>query len=263
MRRGVVVAMLALAAALPAGAADVPCGVGGRVLLEGGSASALEIVEVGTEPPHVGWYRLVGPWNAPAGDWYDPRTWAMHPEGRAADRCVVAPPAPPMTAATPLPAPPPAPAAAPAPGSASPPATYTSTDRCRAGRAVQDRQGARGTILGERNGMCVVQQAGGARSYLHWMLAEAGGAPAVTALTPGAYVCSAQGAGSFRLTIDDATRYTSSGGLAGRYRVEPGSGELAFESGSLAGYHGKALGATKFGLSSKPTTMYYTVCNRD
>jgi hypothetical protein len=36
---------------------------------------------------------------------------------------------------------------------------------------------------------------------------------------------------------------------------------ITFTTGSLAGQYSKLLGAGKFGLSSKKTTMFYTVCN--
>ncbi len=116
----------------------------------------------------------------------------------------------------------------------SPPATgLESTETCRAGRAVVDRQQRSGEILGQSNGMCVVRLADGSSySYLHWMLEDA-----------------------------DAARYVDRAGNEGEYRLDADSGLIAFASGSLAGYHAKLLGPGKFGLAAEPTTMFYTVCN--
>lgn len=70
-------------------AADVPCPVGTRVFGEMAGGKVGEIAELGTESPHEGWVRITYSWS-PGGEWYDWRSWAVHPEG-SSDRC--APPA--------------------------------------------------------------------------------------------------------------------------------------------------------------------------
>jgi hypothetical protein len=62
------------AAPAPDPAAQKECMVGSRVQLKGGPTGT--IAEIGTESPHVGWYRIVMSWS-PGGEWYDPRTWEM------------------------------------------------------------------------------------------------------------------------------------------------------------------------------------------
>ncbi|HXG64358.1 MAG TPA: hypothetical protein VNO70_04575 [Blastocatellia bacterium] len=57
------------------------CGVGTQVQGNMGGGAKGTIAEIGTEPPHVGWYRIVFNWNAPKGDWYDPKTWEIRIAG--------------------------------------------------------------------------------------------------------------------------------------------------------------------------------------
>ena len=53
------------------------CGVGARVQVEMIDNAVGTITEIGTEPPHVGWYRVVFDWNVragnPQGEWYSPK----------------------------------------------------------------------------------------------------------------------------------------------------------------------------------------------
>jgi hypothetical protein len=53
------------------------CGVGTRVEFEDGARGIGTIQEIGTESPHVGWYRIVFSWNSPKGDWYSPKNWGI------------------------------------------------------------------------------------------------------------------------------------------------------------------------------------------
>jgi hypothetical protein len=48
------------------------CGVGTRVQGEFGGGGIGTIKEIGTEPPHVGWYRITFDWD-PRGEWYYPK----------------------------------------------------------------------------------------------------------------------------------------------------------------------------------------------
>ena len=258
MRARIAVVLSGLLSAGTAWAADVPCGVGQQIEGEMGGGKVGEIVEIGTEAPHVGWYRITYDWS-PKGEWFDPRTWDVHPQGRD-DRCVVA-----VASAAPVPAA----SAAPPPETAPPPPAAEpstpsdpSTEDCPAGRAVVDREKRAGTIQGERNGLCVVRLADGSeRSYLRWMLSDPDAAPASAAgLRAGTYVCSASGAGIFRITLDGNGGYTDRAGKRGDYEID-GDGRIAFEGGSLADHHAKVLGAGKFGLASEPTTQFHTVCN--
>lgn len=232
-----------------ASAATMPCGVGWRVYTEL-SDKVGTIEEIGTEAPHVGWYRISYDW-APAGEWYSPQVVDIFPEATK-DRCQ------PNGSSTRTES------AAPAPASdASPvPSDLESTQACPDGRRVVDRERRTGTVRGERNGMCVVElDSGGGRSYLAWMLEAEGGAPATgNGLTPGHYACSAGAAGSFPIEIVDGSSYVDRAGTRGSYSLD-GDG-IDFASGSLTGYYARVLGNGKFGLSSKAARSFSVVCNR-
>lgn len=90
-------ALVVTAGAAPA-LAQQPCALGSAVQLKGGSAGTL--AEVGTETPHVGWYRITFSWS-PKGEWYDPRSWETYAAGTTT-RCLperaAAPRAPPKAA---------------------------------------------------------------------------------------------------------------------------------------------------------------------
>ncbi|HJU62773.1 MAG TPA: hypothetical protein VJ864_12070 [Candidatus Binatia bacterium] len=74
-------ATIALVFSVGAGADTVAqeqgCGVGTRVEFEDGARGVGTIKEIGTESPHVGWYRIVFSWNSPNGDWYSPKNWGI------------------------------------------------------------------------------------------------------------------------------------------------------------------------------------------
>ncbi|MDF2447197.1 MAG: hypothetical protein K0S46_2433 [Moraxellaceae bacterium] len=80
-------------------------------------------------------------------------------------------------------------------------------------------------------------------------------------LPPGAYTCSAYGAGTFPITISAGGRYADRAGKSGQFRMGAGK-EIAFASGSLAGYYSEQLGPTKFGLALAKGKRFSTVCNR-
>ncbi|HWS25355.1 MAG TPA: hypothetical protein VN259_02155 [Xanthomonadales bacterium] len=231
------------------------CAVGDRVAGEFGGGEIGTIAEIGRQSPHVGAYRIVFSWS-PRGEWYHPNTWDVHPEG-SADRCQ---PAQGGGAAGPdVGDDDPAPLASP-----PPPAQGTaSTDRCLQGAQVSDRNQRAGVIEGENNGMCVVRLSDGSvRNYLAWMLSPAGAAPDTTGggLSPGRYVCSTQGAGTFEVQILDASTYADRAGTRGRYAVN--GEELEFQTGSLVDYYSRLLGKDKFGLSTEPVRTFYVVCDR-
>ena len=142
-------------------------------------------------------------------------------------------------------------------------AEFTASAECVAGRRVTNRSGNAGVVTEIRSGMCVVRHDDGTeRSYLHWMLSPAGKGEVepVAALVPGNYVCSAQGAGSFRIVIQEGGRYADRAGQPGEFSLADG-GEITFSSGSLAGQYSKQLGPRKFGLASARGKSFYTVCN--
>lgn len=64
-----------------AAAQNGKCQAGTKVQGDMGGGKVGTIAEIGTESPHVGWYRIVFDWNAPAGDWYDPKTWRIRIAG--------------------------------------------------------------------------------------------------------------------------------------------------------------------------------------
>jgi hypothetical protein len=103
--------------------AQDPCGVGTRVQLKGSSTGT--IAEIGTESPHVGWYRIVFSWS-PGGEWYDPRTWEMTVAGTSTV-CGK-------------------PAQASAPKPAAPSASAAAQKACMVGSRVQLKDGPTGTI---------------------------------------------------------------------------------------------------------------------
>ncbi|MCL4819237.1 MAG: hypothetical protein KJ067_08850 [Vicinamibacteria bacterium] len=95
--------------AATATAQTVYCGPGTQVTgKHGGGTGTIE--EIGTEAPHVGWYRVSFTWS-PRGEWYDPSTWKLHVAGtsqRCSPQRAATPPARPApsygrTAPTPVP----------------------------------------------------------------------------------------------------------------------------------------------------------------
>jgi hypothetical protein len=184
------------------------CAVGTKV--EGESLSPNgTIVEIGSERPHVGWYRIVWDWN-PKGDWYNPEMWEMHPVG-SGTRCTVSP-------ATATPA-----------GSAGDAAPTQAPASASAQQAAPATRAATAARPGE--------------------------------VAAGRYACTAPGAGTFPIRIEDGSSYVDRAGARGSYRYDAGSGEITFDSGSLRDQYSKLLGPGKFGLSSGPTRQFYVVCN--
>ncbi len=142
-------------------------------------------------------------------------------------------------------------------------AEFKRADECTPGRQVVARDGKAGVVVEVRRGMCVLRLADGSeRSSLHWMLRAAGdsAAPADDGLTAGAYSCSATGAGSFAITVQDGGRYVDRAGQRGQFSLNEGQ-EMVFASGSLVGQYARRLGPGKFGLSSVKGKSFYTVCN--
>jgi hypothetical protein len=90
----VIFCSLFLAAASNVMAQSQDCALGTKVQLKEGSTGTL--AEIGTERPHVGWYRIVHTWS-PRGEWYDPKTWVTYIAGTET-RCL------PGATATPPPA---------------------------------------------------------------------------------------------------------------------------------------------------------------
>ena len=81
-----VVAIMFLSIATPQAAAqDGKCQVGARVQVEMIDNAIGRITELGTQPPHVGWYRIVYDWNVrsgnPKGDWYNPKNREIRIDG--------------------------------------------------------------------------------------------------------------------------------------------------------------------------------------
>ncbi len=142
-------------------------------------------------------------------------------------------------------------------------AEFADSSECVSGKRVTHRNGKSGTVTAFKNGSCVVRYDDGTESsYLHWMLSPEGSAKASPAggLSPGNYVCSATGAGTFPITVRDGGRYTDRAGKSGDFKLQ-GNKEIVFKSGSLAGQYSELLGPGKFGLSSARGKSFYTVCN--
>ncbi len=100
-RRGPVflLCLLAIAGQVATAAAQtVYCGPGTQVISENGGGTGT-IAEIGTEPPHVGWYRVTFSWS-PGGEWYDPSTWKLYAAGtrqRCSPRKATPPATPPQS----------------------------------------------------------------------------------------------------------------------------------------------------------------------
>ena len=81
----VVVIMVLFISTPRAAAQDGTCQVGARVQVEMIDNAVGRITELGTQPPHVGWYRIVYDWNVrsgnPKGDWYNPKNREIRIEG--------------------------------------------------------------------------------------------------------------------------------------------------------------------------------------
>jgi hypothetical protein len=77
--------LLVMSVATAAQAATIQCGAGDRVQGEFGGGEIGTIAEIGTQPPHVGAYRITFSWS-PRGEWYHPDTWEVRPQGTS-DRC--------------------------------------------------------------------------------------------------------------------------------------------------------------------------------
>lgn len=86
------------------------------------------------------------------------------------------------------------------------------------------------------------------------------GAQAQGAVKLGRYVCSAAQT-HFDIHIRSATQYSDRAGTVGQYRYDASTQAITFESGSLQGTRSKYLSEGKFGLSSRPTGGFNTVCN--
>lgn len=57
------------------------CTVGTRIEFADGGRGVGTILEIGTQSPHLGWYRVVFKWNGPNGDWYSPKDWGIFVAG--------------------------------------------------------------------------------------------------------------------------------------------------------------------------------------
>ncbi len=127
--------------AATAAAQTVYCGPGTRVVSENGGGTGT-IEEIGSESPHVGWYRVSFSWS-PRGEWYDPSTWKLYVAGTQ-QRCS---PHRSATPAAPRPAPPvdddePAPVAVPRPRPQPTAAPRTAGGSLPAGRYTCSMPGA-------------------------------------------------------------------------------------------------------------------------
>lgn len=207
-------------------AATVYCGPGTRVESENGGGVG-RIEEIGTESPHVGWYRVSFSWS-PRGEWYDPSTWKLFPTGT---KNVCSPKSP--AADRPLLDLPPGPAT---PGRAPNRPTTPPT------RPNDDDDDEPSVAPAPRPRPTSAPPARGGGS-----------------LPPGRYTCSMPGAGQFPINIVDGSTYSDRAGKSGQYSVN--GDQITFASGSLRGQFSRILGPGKFGLSSDSNRNFYGVCN--
>jgi hypothetical protein len=223
-RSGFLVSISVLTALLLTSAAEaqtVYCGPGTAVESENGGGPA-RIEEIGTEAPHVGWYRVSFTWS-PRGEWYNPATWKLYPTGTKK----ICSPKQPASAPPQLELP-----ARPAP-------ILQPTRSTPSSRPFDDDEPA----------------IKGAPQPRPSSAPPSGGG----SLPAGRYVCSMPSAGQFPITIVDGSTYTDRAGQSGRYGVN--GTQVTFESGSLRGQFSRILGPGKFGLSTDQNRMFYGVCN--
>lgn len=272
-------------------AQNVYCGPGTRVDSQNGGSGTIQ--EIGTESPHVGWYRVSFSWS-PRGEWYEPSTWNLYVAGTR-QRC-----SPQRQAAPPAPRPEPPTAAGPGAcaigtrvvgehgggtgtiaevGTEPPhvgwyrvtfswsprgewydPRTWTLNDvatgqRCRTS-PVSDDEAPRPAPRPEPDDD---DEPAPVRVPRPRPQPTAAPRTAGGSLPAGRYTCSMPGAGQFPITIADADTYSDRGGQSGRYRVD--GDQITFESGSLRGTFSRILGPGKFGLSLDQNSSFYGVCN--
>ena len=143
-------------------------------------------------------------------------------------------------------------------------ADFKTIDQCKAGAKVQDRKDRTGVITGVSNGMCKVKFEGDAKesSLLHWMLRPAGSSKATAdKLVNGVYKCYHSGGYSFvDIHIDGPNTYRDKNGKPGRYRLEPATGKIVFESGTLQPATAKLFNGPKIGLNMNGQNTYSTTC---
>lgn len=81
----IVIAGFVLVAQTQVAAQTKACAIGARVQVEMIDGAVGTITEIGTESPHVGWYRIVYDWNVragnPQGEWYSPKNREIRVEG--------------------------------------------------------------------------------------------------------------------------------------------------------------------------------------
>ncbi len=184
-------------------AQTVTCGVGQEVQAELGGGKGT-IAEVGSVPPHVGWYRVVYTWNAPNGDWYDPKSWKLYAAG-STSRCQAPQPAgarKPVASASGTPGASPTPGASRSADRAPAPPSPTTASRTPAAL----KPGSYSCSAGAAGSFPIVIKAGGT------------------------YVDRAGKSGRFSLDAASAIVTFSSGSLAGQHSKVLGPGKFGLSS---------------------------------
>ena len=147
-------------------------------------------------------------------------------------------------------------------------AEFTKEQDCVVGAKVTDRENRTGTVTSVSGGMCqVALENGTRRGYLFWMLRAAGpGAVAGDKLVNGVYPCYSSTGGTLNymfmdIQIDGPDSYRDKKGNKGKYRLDPASGSIVFESGPLTKARARLLAGPGIGLNMDGGNFFNTTCS--
>ena len=142
---------------------------------------------------------------------------------------------------------------------------FKSVNECVIGRRVTDGGGKSGSIARvEKNGtMCYVKLDSGGEpvARIFWMLhAEGASQETDDKLVPGVYECFGNGRYTFiDVVVTGASSYQSAG-ESGKFRLDPVSRKIDFESGPLKGVTSKLLRGPAIGINKDGGTFFPTTC---
>jgi hypothetical protein len=134
---------------------------------------------------------------------------------------------------------------------------------CVVGSKVADRKNQVGTVKSVKSSMCTVQlENGKEQSYLFWMLRKAGDRVETTdKLVNGVYQCYHSGGYAFiDIHIQGPDTYADKKGVKGRYKLDPASNKIVFESGTLTQANAKLLAGPKIGMNANGGSFYSLTC---
>lgn len=147
-------------------------------------------------------------------------------------------------------------------------AEFKKEQDCVVGARVTDRENRTGTVTSVSGGMCqVTLENETKRGYLFWMLRPAGTSSAASdKLVKGVYPCYSSTGGTLNymfmdIQIDGPDSYRDKKGNKGKYRLDPASGNIVFESGPLTKARARLLAGPKIGLNMDGGNFFNTTCS--